>query len=414
VTGRREETGVARLIALELPSDPRAGAAVRACWDAGDAVLPLDPSAPRTEVEALLSALRPDRVATLDDPTGRALPAPLPTAEGTALVVATSGSTGRRKGVELTHAALDASTSASVARLGCRPGEVWRVPLPLHHVAGLTALRRGWALGTDPQVTAPGDLQALLAAGADRTAVVPTQLHRWLERDGAAGPRHVLLGGAAAPPELLARAAAAGIEVVTSYGMTETCGGCVYDGRPLDGVEVGLTGGGRVRLRGPVRFAGYRGDPAATATAVDDAGWFTTGDLGRFGPDGRLSVLGRADDVVVSGGENVPLPAVAAALRSHPQVAEVAAVGRDDPEWGQVVHAVVVPRDPAAPPTLAELRDHVRGRHGPPFAPRGLTLVPALPRDAMGKVTREALRGAIDGTGGAADGRSGGDHSSSA
>jgi o-succinylbenzoate---CoA ligase len=396
VTGRREEAGVARLITLELPTDRRAGAAVRACWEAGDAVLPLDPSAPRAEVDALLSALRPDRIATLDDPVGRALPAPLPTVDGTALVVATSGSTGRRKGVELTHAALDASTAASLARLGCRTGEVWRVPLPLHHVAGLTALRRGWALGTDPQITAPGDLEALLAAGADRTAVVPTQLHRWLERDGSAGPRHVLLGGAAATPDLLARAAAAGIEVVTSYGMTETCGGCIYDGRPLDGVEVALAADGRVRIRGAVRFAGYRGDPAAAAAAVDDAGWFTTGDLGRFEPDGRLSVLGRADDVVVSGGENVPLPAVVAALRSHPQVAEAAAVGRDDAEWGQVVHAVVVPRDLATPPTLADLRDHVRADHPASHAPRAVTIVSALPRDAMGKVTRASLRAATD------------------
>lgn len=389
---------VTRLIAVPLPNEPRAAEVVRALWARGDAILPLDPSSPQPDVDALLSALRPDRFATLDDPEGRALPAPLPTADGTALVVATSGSTGRRKGVELTHAALEASTSASLARLGCEPGDVWRVPLPLHHVAGLTALRRSWALGTTPEVVAPGDLEALLAPGADHTAVVPTQLHRWLERDGEAGPRRVLLGGAAAAADLLARAEAAGLEVVTSYGMTETCGGCVYDGVPLDGVEVALAEDGRIRLRGAVRFAGYRGDPAATAAVLDDDGWFTTGDLGCTAPDGRLTVLGRADDVVVSGGENVPLPAVVAALRGHPEVVEAAALGVDDPEWGQVVHAVVVPRDRDAPPTLAALRDHVRERHPAPFAPRGLTTVPSLPRDAMGKVTRASLRSVIDTT----------------
>lgn len=388
---------MARLIALELPPEPRAADLVRAHWDAGDAVLPLDPAAPRAERDALLSALRPDRLASLDDPEGRPLPAPLPTADGVALVVATSGSTGSRKGVELTADALDASTGASLARLGAQHDEVWRVPLPLHHVAGLMALRRGWALGTTPDVVAPGDLDALLRPGADHVAVVPTQLHRWLARDGGAGPRRVLLGGAAAPADLLQRAAAAGIEVVTSYGMTETCGGCLYDGVPLRGVDVELGDDARIRLRGPSLFSGYRGDPAATAAAIDAAGWFTTGDAGRYEPDGRLTVLGRVDDVVLSGGENVPLPAVVAALRSHPDVADAAAVGRPDPEWGEVVHALVVPRAGATPPTLEVLRAHVRDRHPAAYAPRALTLVPALPRDAMGKTTRATLLAAVDG-----------------
>ncbi|MEX1163857.1 MAG: AMP-binding protein [Nitriliruptor sp.] len=386
---------MARLIALPLPSTGEAAEAVRARWEAGDAVLPLDPEASRAEVEALLAALRPDRLASFDDPDGCALPDPLPTDDGVALVVATSGSTGTRKGVTLTSAALDASTAASLARLGVQHDAVWRVPLPLHHVAGLAALRRGWALGTTPDVVAPGDLDALLRPGADHVAVVPTQLHRWLARDGAAGPRQVLLGGAAASGDLLERAAVAGIEVVTSYGMTETCGGCVYDGHPLAGAEVALAGDDRIRLRGEMLFSGYRGDPTATAATVDDDGWFTTSDVGRLGEDGRLTVLGRADDVVVSGGENVPLAVVVAALRSHPDVADATAVGEPDPEWGERVHAVVVPRDLAAPPTEADLREHVRGDHPAAFAPRRVTFVQELPRDAMGKVTRSSLRAAI-------------------
>lgn len=388
---------MAELVAATLPSTPEAAALVSRVWEAGDALLPLDPAAPRPVFEALLSALRPARLITLDDPVGRRLDAPLPTADGTALVVTTSGSTGERKGVALTEAALAASTSASLARLGAQDGQVWRVPLPLHHVAGLTALRRGWALGTEPDVVTPGDLEGLVAPGADHVAVVPTQLHRWLARDAAAGPRRVLLGGAAADPDLLRGAAEAGMVVTTSYGMTETCGGCVYDGRPLDGVEVALRDDGRVRLRGAVRFAGYRGDPAATAAAVDADGWLTTGDLGTWSEDGRLVVHGRADDVVVCGGEKVPLPAVVAALRTHPGVVDATAVGVPDPEWGEVVHAVVVPRDPAAPPDLAAVRAHVRERLPPAHAPRGLTIVPALPRDGLGKVTRAALRAAIDG-----------------
>jgi o-succinylbenzoate---CoA ligase len=396
---------VTRTIALPLPSTPAGAMALLRLWERGDAVLPLDPDASRDELDAVVSAARPDRVASVDDLDGRAVPAPWPTAEGTALVVTTSGSTGARKAVVLSTAAVTASTTASLARLDARAGEVWRVPLPLHHVAGLMALRRGWHLGTTPQVVAPGDLDALVAPGADHVAVVPTQLHRWLDRDPGWGPRSVLLGGAAADPALLARARDAGLVVTTSYGMSETCGGCVYDGRPLEGVEVELradggdgedrqqaVGTGRIRLRGPVRFDGYRGDPAATAAVTDPEGWFTTGDRGRFDEHGRLVVLGRADDVAVSGGENVPLAPVVEALGTLPGVAEVAVVAVPDAEWGEVVRAVVVPTDPSAPPRLDGVRAHVRAGLPSAHAPRELAVVAALPRDGMGKVTRAALR----------------------
>lgn len=393
-----------RTIALPVPSTAVAAAAVRRIWDRGDALLPLDPTAPAAAVAALLSTLRPDRLASLDDLDGTALDAPLPTADGTALVVATSGSTGAPKGVVLSAAALGASTTASLARLRCVDGEVWRVPLPLHHVAGLMALRRSWALGTEPDVVAPGDVAAWGGPGADHVALVPTQLHRCLDGAGTrgwrpgrdrlhdGGPRTVLLGGGPAPAGLLDRARAAGLHVVTSYGMSETCGGCVYDGLPLDGVEVSLAPDDRIRLRGEVRFDGYRGDPAATAAAIDGDGWFTSGDLGALDDHGRVRVLGRADAVVVTGGENVPLPPVVAALRAHPAVADAAAVGVPDPEWGAVVRAVIVPRDAAPIPTLAELRAHVRASLPAAHAPRQLAVVDTLPRDAMGKVTDATLR----------------------
>lgn len=390
-----------RLVALRVPSTPAALDGVRAVWEAGDAVLPVAPDAPPAEVDRLLAALRPDRLLDADGEPEREPSAPLPTPDGTALVIATSGSTGAPKGVVLSHAALAASVTTSVRRLGCPPGARWRVPLPLHHVAGLLAALRSWQLGTAPDVVDPGDVEALRAAGADHVALVPTQLHRWLAAGIGDGPRSVLLGGAAAAPDLLTRAAAAGLTVATSYGMTETCGGCVYDGVPLDGVEAAIARDGRIRLRGPVLLTGLRGAPDPDRRAgpgpdgsapVDLDGWFTTGDLGEIGPDGRLVVLGRADDVVVSGGGNVPLPAVVAALSSHPGVAEAAAVGVPDPEWGEVVRAVVVPADPSRPPTLAELRDHVRAHAPRWYAPRQLAIVRALPRDGMGKLTRTALR----------------------
>lgn len=380
-----------RTIALVLPPTPAGVAALRRCWEAGDAVLPLDPGATAAQVAATVAALRPDRVAAVDDPSGRPASRPLPTRRGTGLVVTTSGSTGAPKGVVLSRAAMDASTRASLARLDGRPGEVWRVPLPLHHVAGVMAVRRAWAAGTEPELVAPGDVEALRRPGADRVALVPTQLHRWLAVGVGEGPRRVLLGGAAPPPGLLARAAEAGLQVTVSYGMSETCGGCVYDGVPLDGVEVALADDGRVRLRGAVRFDGYRGDEAATAASVDDDGWFTSGDRGRWTEDGRLQVTGRADAVAVSGGENVPLDAVAAALATHPDVAEAAAVDVPDAEWGAAVRAVVVPTAGAVP-SLAVLRDHVRALHPPSWAPRDLVVVARLPRDDLGKVRREALR----------------------
>jgi o-succinylbenzoate---CoA ligase len=374
-------------------------AALDEVWAAGDAALPLDVDAPEAEVARLVAAVGPGR---------REVP------EGTALVVTTSGSTGQAKGVLLSHDALRASTAASNARLGCVPGDRWLLALPTHHVAGLQVLARARALGTEPVIPPSTDVDTLATAEADHVSLVPTQLARLLD----AGTdltrfRTILLGGARPDPTLLRRTVLAGARVVVSYGMTETCGGCVYDGVPLEGVEVevaaagrsaagaaatragpGGTGagpaGGRIRLRGPVLSSGYR-TADGEQPAVDADGWFTTGDLGRW-VDGRLDVLGRSDDVVISGGENVPAAAVASRLREHPAVADVAVTGRPDPEWGEAIVAVVVATDPRRPPSLDELREHVRATHPPAYAPRHLVVVGALPRDGLGKVPRAALR----------------------
>ena len=218
-----------------------------------------------------------------------------------------------------------------------------------------------------------------------------TTASQWLEgarpRTLPAAVAPVLVGtGAAAPPSLLARAAEAGVRVVTTYGMSETSGGCVYDGVPLDGVRVSVEAG-RVRLGGPVVARGYRLRPDLT-TAAFDGDVFTTSDLGRL-DGGLLTVLGRADDVVVSGGENVAPLAVEAALERHPSVVEAAVTGVPDEEWGSRVVALVVLR---APLTLAEARDHVAAVLPRSWAPRGLHEVEALPLLASGKLDRAALR----------------------
>lgn len=313
------------------------------------------------------------------------------------LVVRTSGSTGPARDVALSHAALLASATASQRRLGGPAG--WVLALPVTFVAGLQVLVRSLHAGTTPVLLGDhdGDWRSAVAAvdkaGAQRrsTALVPTQLHRLAQSDRLgelADLDAVLVGGAGVDDGLLTEARTAGVRVVTTYGMTETCGGCVYDGEPLDGVAVRVAGDGRVHLAGPCLFDGYPDEPAATAEMLVD-GWLRTPDLGRIDDDGRLHVLGRLDDVVVSGGVNVALPAVEKALRSHPRVADVAAVGVPDAEWGTRLVAVVRSNGPA--PTLDELRDHVAESLPRTWAPRGLTLADKLPLLPNGKPDRVAV-----------------------
>jgi O-succinylbenzoic acid--CoA ligase len=178
---------------------------------------------------------------------------------------------------------------------------------------------------------------------------------------------------------------------VTTYGMTETAGGCVYDGEPLDGVRVRIGDGG-VELAGPVLALGYRLDPAATAEAFT-GGWFHTRDAGAL-DDGRLTVSGRLDDVVITGGVNVAPPAVEAALRAHPDVGDAVVFGRPDEEWGQRVVAAVVPA-PGTTPDLATLRSWIAERLGAPSAPRELHLIDSVPLLHTGKPDRRGVAAAF-------------------
>jgi o-succinylbenzoate---CoA ligase len=314
---------------------------------------------------------------------------------GTAVVIATSGSTGEPKGVELSAAALLHSARASLDRIGARPGDAWLSCLPPSHIAGLQVFIRSLLAGTAPVVRDRLDGAIAAAAGCQFVSVVPTQLRRIVDgpdaRAALSGFRRILLGGAAVPPGLLESARSAGGNVTTTYGMTETSGGCVYDHIPLDGVSVEVGAGGRIRIAGPVLFSGYRGRPDLTAQAMDGR-WFVTSDVGERDPAGRLAVLGRADGMINTGGEKVAADEVAAALEASPGVREAAVVGQPDMEWGERVTAIVVPADPSAPPALADLRAQLRGRL-PDFAlPRALILVAALPLLPSGKPDLLALR----------------------
>lgn len=330
-----------------------------------------------------------------------------PIDDDVALVVPTSGSTGEPKGAQLTTAALRHSAAATLERLGGQ-GQ-WLLALPVTHIAGQQVLVRSLLANTPPVCldlscgfTAEGFAAATETLTAPRryTALVPTQLARLLDDAPAALTSYdaVLVGGAATPPALLARARDAGVRAVTTYGMSETAGGCVYDGLPLDGVRVRLAGDGRILLGGPTVFRGYRLRPDLTAAALETADgttWHVTNDIGRL-DGGRLEVLGRRDDVIVTGGEKVAPVPVEAALCALAGVRAAAVVGVADREWGQRVVAAVVAADPSRPPTLDAVRAGLIAlpRHA---LPREVVVVAALPLLASGKTDRDAVRRLVTG-----------------
>ena len=273
----------------------------------------------------------------------------------------------------LTHAAVAASALATSERLGIDPArDRWLACLPLAHVGGLSVVTRALATGTPLTVHErfdAGAVAAAAAAGCTRTSLVPTAL----ARVDPAAFRTILVGGQAPPGDRPAN-------VIATYGMTETGSGIAYDGVPLDGVEVRIADDGEVQLRAPMLLRAYRD---GTDPRTPD-GWFPTGDLGRVDGDGVLAVHGRRGDLIITGGENVWPASVEPVLARHPAVAEVAVVGRADPEWGQRVVAVVVPQDPVQPPSprrapsvgqgrAARLRRAHRagvGRRAPPHGQR--------------------------------------------
>ncbi len=350
--------------------------------DSGSAAWLPVPASDRREARRLGDALAPGE----------------PIDDDIALVVTTSGTTGVPKGAMLTASALRASGDATHERLG-GPGS-WLLALPTHHIAGLQVLLRSLLAGTEPTVVdvSGGFLpEALTGAitsmrGERRyTSLVPTQLVKVLDAPDAtaalAGLDAVLIGGAATPLPLYEKARAAGINIVRTYGMSETCGGCVYDGVPLRGARVRIEGG-RILLGGDMLAAGYRNMPDHPAFA--EPGWFRTDDAGVF-TDGVLQVQGRLDEAISTGGLLVIPQVVEAVLATHPAVSECVVLGLPDERLGQRVVVAVVPA-PGAAPTLDELRDHVLTELDTAAAPRELTLVDDIPLLGPGKPDRAELR----------------------
>lgn len=329
------------------------------------------------------------------------------------VAVATSGSTGTPKRAILPTAALRASAEATHEVLG-GPGR-WLLALPPHHIAGLQVVLRSLLAGHEPArgpvglsgggFTAAGFVRALEEADGPRpryVSLVPTQLDRLLDDPAGSAALAtfdaVLVGGAATRPELLQRARGAGVRVVITYGMSETAGGCVYDGVPLPGVAVRLERDeGRIELGGATVADGYLGVESTAFTCIDDVRWFRTGDLGRFA-EGRLEVCGRADDVIVTGGLKVAAHVVAEAVSA--QIADVpcVVVGLPDRRWGEVVTVVFVASGDAArrvrsrwPATLEALRAALPAH----AVPRRFEIVPELPLRGPGKPDLDALRAAL-------------------
>jgi O-succinylbenzoic acid--CoA ligase len=314
-----------------------------------------------------------------------------------AVVVSTSGTTGTPKGALLTASALTASAEATHVRLG--GAGRWLLALPAHHVAGLQVLVRSVVAGTAP-VAIPASFSAAelvwavdsLGSGPRYTSLVAVQLEKALRDASAtaalAAMDAVLVGGGPMPAGVAQRAEAAGIPVVRTYGMSETAGGCVYDGRPLDGVRLRIDDG-RVVLGGATLAKGYRNpvDPDPFA----EPGWFRTDDVGSVDDSGLLTVLGRVDEAISTGGLTVLPQLVEAAVASHDAVAECVVFGVADQRLGQRVAAAVVVTRGHTAPTLADIRAHVATTLDATAAPREIHVVDEIPRRGIGKVDRRAL-----------------------
>jgi acyl-CoA synthetase (AMP-forming)/AMP-acid ligase II len=396
----RASIGADELVAYDLAPGPRWLGIVEEHVARGVAFLPIDHRLPQREKRRVVDRARPTRLVTEDDTVLFADGAPADPARSLA-VVGTSGATGEPKLVELPAGAIDAAADESLATLqrllpsaSIRADDPWICCLTPAHVGGLLVLMRVRRFGAPVVVHETFDPDRLLldAPAGAHVALVPTMLRRLVDaRADLSRFGVVLVGGGAVGSELRDVAAGLGARVVSTYGLTETCGGVVYDGTPFVGTEVRIGEGGAIELRGPTLMEGYRLDPAATGAAFSVDGWLRTADVGSFGPEGALVVHGRADDAIRTGAETVWPAEVERILLRHAKVADVAVAARPDPEWGSHVAAWIVPIDAADPPSLEDLRALARDHLASYKAPREVIVVRALPRTSSGKLRRSEL-----------------------
>lgn len=370
---------MADVVAINLEAGPEFVTALRMAWDRGDAVLPLDPRLPSTWVRTIVDELKPTHIIERGGER-RAVDGGLPTEDGDAVIIPTSGTTGVPKGVVHTHSAIEFSAFASMTYLNTGADVTWLACLPLHHIGGFSVITRAIVCDSG-LVVHPGfnatEVELAAFGGVTHVSLVPTALKRI---DPTVFQR-ILLGGSSIPADRPSNS-------VATYGMTESCAGVVYDGLALNGVGVTVATDGEILLSGPSMLRCYRDG----SVPLDHHGWYHTGDLGTVDAEtGLLSVSGRADDMIITGGENVWPHVVERVLEAHPALLDVAVVGRPDDEWGQRVSAVIVPRDRSVIPSLDELRDLVRAELPVWCAPKDLEVAVSIPRTALGKIQRSQL-----------------------
>ena len=371
---------MARLVALDMPASQLFVDQVQRAWSNGDAVLPIDQRLPPTGKKLLLDAMAPSEVIDASA-TSSSLPNGRPLQEGDALVIASSGSTGSPKGIIHTHSSLLAGAQASASRLQLTADDHWLVCIPVSHVGGFSvitrALHTGAALTLHPSFDARA-VQEASTHGVTHTSLVATAL----SRIDTSLFRTILLGGSSAPKNLPSN-------VITTYGMTETGGGVVYNGMPLDNVEAKIVEG-EIHLRCPMLMRAYRDDQVI----IPNDGWYSTGDMGAINDSDAISVYGRKTDMIITGGENVWPSVVENCLASHPTVDEVVVRGTPDTTWGQRVVAYVVLNDSldASDATLlSNLREYVKQNLPAFYAPQQVIVLSQIPRTSLGKVDLQAL-----------------------
>jgi O-succinylbenzoic acid--CoA ligase len=387
------DAGDTEVVAV-IASGPALARAALDAWDAGAAILAVNPHLPSLELRRLLAQLRPSVVVEGRERTRN--PDGVRAADGIAAIVVTSGTTGTPKGVELTRAGMEVMGRGYSDGLDATESDRWLACLPLHHVASLAVLARSHVTGVPCTVHDRFDVERVARSPRDEgttiVSLVPTTLLRLLD---AGAPVHefrrVVVGGAPCPPALRARAEDAGVTVVDAYGLSETWGGFALDGVPIAGAEVRLDSStGEILVRGAMVMRGYRLDPRRSAEVLDGDGMLHTGDVGRFDDAQRIRVVDRIKDLVITGGVNVSPTEVESVLAEHPDVADVCVVGIPDPEWGERVVAFVVPGSRA--PTLEDLRQFARTLLATPKLPREVRIVDAIPRSQSGKPLRRELR----------------------
>ena len=381
---RRASAG--ELIAYALPPGEVWLEILAAHASSGASFFPIDVRLSDREQRASVERARPRLLVTPDDEVLFADPAPVDPDRAWA-VVATSGVSGKPKLAELPRTALGAAVAGSLTALDASAFDPWVACLSPAHVGGLLVLLRGALAGAPVDVLDGSEPARLLPEAPDgaHVALVPTMLRRLVGTAHDLSRLGVLLvGGSALDPALRDAAARLGGRVVTTYGLTESCGGVAYDGIPFEGTEVRISSAGQIELTGPTVMEGYRGDPAATAEAFTVDGWLRTGDRGGLDAEGRLVVHGRSDDAIRSGGETVWPDEVEAALRSHPGVADVAVTGAPDHRMGSAGRRLGRPRGSGAP-------SDPRGAPGAlPRAPRSVQGAPRAHR--RGRPAAHAIR----------------------